>query len=121
MTITEISREEWVNFFCGFNQRHKGWLVNTEIAGDEVRGQIEARQLPFEGITPELGDGAGEIEIVVGERPGQHLSHTVKSPTHIYLHQTPEGADESLEIQSTSETLVLRFRSAILPEMVDAL
>lgn len=121
MTITEIPREEWVNFFYGFNQRHKAWLVNTEIVGDEVHGQIEARQLPFEGITPELRDGADEIEIVVGKKPDQHLSHTVKSPTRVYLHQTAEGADESLEIQSPSETVVLRFRSAVLPEMVDAL
>jgi len=121
MTITEIPRDEWVNFFYGFNQRHKGWLVNTEIVGDEVPGQIQARQLPFEGITPELGVGADEIELVVGERPDQHLSHTVKSPTHIYLQQTPEGADEWLEIRSTSGTVVMRFRSAILPEMVDGL
>jgi hypothetical protein len=121
MTTTEIPRNEWVNFFYGFNQRHKGWLVNTEIVGDEDHGHIQARQLPFEGITPELGAGADEIEVVVGERPDRHLSHTVKSPTHIYLHQTPEGADESLEIQSTSATVVLRFRSAILPEMVDGL
>lgn len=121
MTITEIPRDEWVNFSYGFSQRHKGWLVTTEIIGDQVRGQMEVRQLPFEGITPELGGGADEIEFIVGERPDQHLSHTVKSPTHIFLHQTPEGADESLEIQSPSGTFVLRFRSAILPEMVDGL
>lgn len=121
MTITEIPRDEWVNFSYGFNKRHNGWLVNTEIVGDEVRGQIQARQLPFEAITPELRERADEVEIVVGEGPDQHISHTVKSPTHIYLHQTPEGADESLEIQSTSGTFVLRFRSAILPEMVDGL
>jgi hypothetical protein len=121
MTITEIPRDEWVNFSYGFNQRHKGWLVTTEIIGDQVRGQMEVRQLPFEGITPELGIEAGEIEIIVGDRPDQHLSHTVKSPTRVWLHQTAEGADESLEIQSPSETFVVRFRSAILPEMVDAL
>jgi len=121
MTITEIPREEWVTFFYGFNQRHKGWLVNTEVVSDEVPGQIEAYEMPFEGITPELGDRADEIEIIVGETADQHLSHTVEFPTHIYLHQTPEGADESLEIQSPSERVVLRFRSAILPEMVDGL
>jgi len=121
VTITEIPRDEWVNFFCGFNQRHKGWLVNAEIVGDEVRAQIQARQLPFQGITPGLRDGTDEIEIIVGDRPDQHLSHTVKSPTRVCLRQTSEGADEALEIQSTSGTVVLRFRSAILPEMVDGL
>ena len=121
MTNTEILREDWVNFFGGFNHRHKGWLVNTEIDGDEALGQMEAHQLPLEGITPELGDGGDEIEIIVGDRPDQHVSHTVKSPTRICLHQTSDGADESLEIESPSGTFILRFRSAILPEMVDGL
>ncbi|HWO00820.1 MAG TPA: DUF5335 family protein [Blastocatellia bacterium] len=121
MTITEIPRNEWADFFCGFSQRHKGWLVNTEIVGDEVHGQFEGRQLPLEGITPELGGGADEMEIIVSDRPNHHLSHTVRSPTRVRLHQTAEGADEAVEIQSASETVVVRFRSAMLPEMLDLL
>ena len=119
MKTTEIPRPEWTTFFAGFNSRHKGWLVTTEFVGDGTRDHVEARDLPLEGITPDLRVGAGLMEIVVGNRVDAHLSHTVTSPTHVYLNQTAEGADESVEIQSIAGTAIVRFRSAILPEMVD--
>lgn len=116
MTTTEIPRDQWVTFFDGFNRRHKGWLVTTEMLGE-----VEARLLPLEGITPELRVGGDQMEIVVGNKVDAHLSHTVTSPTHVYLSQTAEGADELLEIRSGAGSVVVRFRSAILPEMVDGL
>lgn len=36
------------------------------------------------------------------------------------LEQTDEGADAALAIKSADGTALLRFRSAVLPEMVDA-
>jgi hypothetical protein len=121
MTTIEIPRVEWAKFFDGFNSRHKGWLVTTELIGDGTRCQVEARDLPLEGIIPDLRIGSGQMEIVVGNEVDAHLSHTVTSPTHVLLSQTAEGADESVEIQSIRGTVVVRFRSAILPEMVDGL
>lgn len=119
MKTIEIPRAEWAEFFDGFNRRHKGWLVTTELVGTSHR--VEARDLPLEGITPDSRVGADQMEIAVGNRVDAHLSHTVTSPTHVYLSQTAEGADESVEIQSITGAVVVRFRSAILPEMVNGL
>jgi len=121
MPIREIPREEWASFFDSFNRQHQGWLVSTEMLDHEIDHLIEARELPLEGITPKLGDGADQLEIAVGRTTKAHLSHTVNSPTRVYLQQTVQGADELLQIRSSSGTLVLRFRSAVLPEMVDGL
>ena len=49
-----------------------------------------------------------------------HLTHVITAPSHDRLEQTQEGASEALRIESTSgATTLLRFRSAMLPEMVD--
>ena len=121
MSTEEIPRKQWAAFFDGFSRRHQGWLVTVEILGPDIGDQVEARELPLEGITAELRDaGKDEIEIFVGARPGSHLSHKVISPEKVYLKRSEEGADEVLEIASKEVAALLRFRSAVLPEMVDA-
>jgi|SRR5882724_2797663 len=60
------------------------------------------------------------IALNFGKTPEDHVKHTVIEPTHMWLAQTPEGANAALEIDSADETkTVLRFRSALLPEFVD--
>ena len=121
MATEEIPREQWAAFFDGFSRRHQGWLVTVEVLGPDVGDQVEARELPLEGITAELRDpGQDEIEIFVGTRPDSHVSHRVIAPEKVYLKRSEEGADEALEIASKEMAALLRFRSAILPEMVDA-
>lgn len=121
MLTEEIPRKEWASFFNGFSRRHKGWLVTVEVLGPDIGDQVEARELPLEGITAELNDsGQVEIEIFVGRRPDSHVSHKITAPEHVYLKQTREGADEALEIASKAVATLIRFRSAVLPEMVDA-
>jgi hypothetical protein len=120
MATQEIPREQWIAFFDGFSRRHQGWLVTVEILGPDIGDQVEARELPLEGITPELRDSAeDEIEIFVGTRPGSHVSHKIIGPEHVYLKRSEEGADEALEIASKDVAALLRFRSALPPEMVD--
>ena len=121
MATQEIPRQQWATFFDGFSRRHQGWLVTVEILGPDIGDQVEARELPLEGITAELRDsGEDEIEIFVGTRPDSHLSHKISAPERVYLKRSDEGADEALEIASRDVAALVRFRSAILPEMVDA-
>jgi hypothetical protein len=78
--------------------------------------------MPLEGITAEINDrGDDEIEIITGSGTDAHLSHTITAPEHVWIKQTEEGADETLEIESGGGKTLVRFRSAVLPEMVDGL
>ncbi|HSE98892.1 MAG TPA: DUF5335 family protein [Blastocatellia bacterium] len=120
MLTEEIPRKEWASFFNGFSRRHKGWLVTVEVLGPDVGDQIEARELPLEGITAELRDsGQDQIEIFVGARPDSHVSHKITAPEHVYLKRSEQGADEALEIASKDIAALIRFRSAVPPETVD--
>jgi hypothetical protein len=122
MPTKEIPNAEWPGFFDSFSRRHRGWLVTMEAFGPEIGDQIEARELPLEGVTLESNDpGRREIDIFIGSTPDSRISHKIVDATHVRVKQTDGGADEVLEIESDGVTTLLRFRSAIQTELVDGL
>ena len=122
MQTKEIPKNEWTGFFDSFSRRHEGWLVNLEIFGPEIGAQVEQREMALEGIIDESDEVAGNtIIIMTGAKPEGHITHSIIQPTAVSLEQTDEGADAALAIKSNDgTTTLLRFRSAVLPEMVDA-
>ena len=121
MKTKRIPRSEWPKFFDSFNRQHEGWLVTLEIFGSDIGAQVEERELALEGIIPEWDDVKGdEIAIIIGTKPDDHITHNISRPTQVNLEQTDEGADVALAIKSEDGvTALIRFRSALLPEMVD--
>jgi hypothetical protein len=122
MRTQEIPKKEWTEFFDNFSRKHEGWVVNLEIFGNEIGAQVEERELALEGITGEWDEKEGNtIMIMTGGKPDDHITHSITRPTQVSLEQTDEGADAALAIKSgDGVTTLLRFRSAVLPEMVDA-
>jgi len=122
MKTLEIPKNEWTVFFDGFSQRYEGWLVNVEIFSPEIGAQVEQRELALEGITVEWDETeCNKIMIMTGVKPDDHITHSIARPTQVSLEQTDEGADVALAIRSgDGVTTLLRFRSAVLPELVDA-
>jgi Family of unknown function (DUF5335) len=123
MQTREITRTEWPSFFDSFSRKHQGWLATLEILGPDIGAQVEERELAFEGITDESDEADGNtIMIMTGGKADDHVTHTITRPTEVSLEQTDEGADAALAIKSEDGvTALLRFRSPMLPEMVDAM
>ena len=123
MKTKEIPRKEWREFFDSFSRQHEGWLATLEILGSEIGAQVEERELAFEGVVDEWNEAQGnEILIMFGAKPDDHITHNISRPAQVNLEQTDEGADAALAIKSEDGiTTLLRFRSPILTEMVDAL
>lgn len=121
MKTREISRSEWPEFFERFSRQHEGWLVTLEILGSQIGAQIEERELALEGIVAEWDEVKGdEIAIMIGAKPDDHITHNISRATQVSLEQTDEGADVALAIKSADGvTALMRFRSAMLPDMVD--
>lgn len=121
MRTKQIPKNEWPKFFDSFSRQHEGWLVTLEIFATEIGAQVEEHELTFEGIVDERDGGSGnQIIIMLGAAPDDHITHTVTGPTNVSLEQTEEGADVGLAITSEAGPVaLLRFRSAMLPEMVD--
>ena len=120
METREIPRGDWRSFFEVFSRQHEGWLATLEVVGPGI-AQPAAGQFPLKDValTSVVGESEG-ITINLGKAPEDHLKHTVIEPTHVWLVQTSEGADAALEIESADDTkTLLRFRSPVLPELVD--
>lgn len=118
----EIPSDEWMPFLDSFSQQHQGWLVTVEVIAPEIGAQEEASNLPLEGISSSESNEHKSISISVGNQTSNHQTHTVNAATRLWLKQTPQGADEALEIESTDGVkTLLRFRSAMPAEMVDGL
>jgi hypothetical protein len=110
----EIPPREWPDFFGSFSHRHENWLVHMEIFDRETVEQITSRMLRLKSITAE-----GPMIIVVGEDVANEVSQLIRAPSRVLLTRNKKGADEGIEIDAEKNLLVLRFRSAVLPEVVD--
>jgi len=120
MPTQEIPREDWNDFFDVFSRQHEGWLATLEVFATHVGAQEAAREMPLEGISVALRDDADAIAISLGKTPEDHVTHTITKPEHVWLDQTSQGANVALEIESENHNkTLLRFRSALPPEMVD--
>jgi Family of unknown function (DUF5335) len=122
MPTREIPKNEWVPFFNSFADRHQGWLVIVEEIGADLGDQIEAEELPLEGISADLKDNEDVITITVGGTPDELVHHAIEQATRVWLKQTDEGADEALQIEAADgrKTLVT-FRAPVLPETLDGI
>lgn len=122
MQTTQISKTEWPAFFDSFSRKHEGWLASLEILGPDIGAQVEERELAFEGITDESDEEQGNTIMIMAGKSNDHVTHTITHPSEVSLEQTDEGADAALAIKSEDGvTALLRFRSPVLPEAVDAM
>ena len=121
MKTIEIPKNEWPTFLDNFSRKHEGWSVTLEIFGTELGAQVQERELALAGIVDEWDEIHGNrIVIMFGEKPDDHITHSVGRPTQVSLEQTDGGADVALAIKSADGVMaLLRFLSPILPEMVD--
>jgi|SRR5262245_873755 len=112
MSTREVTRNEWPNFFNVFSKEHEGWLATLEIMGSEVGAQLETVELPFEGISFNSEAEPESVVINFGSTPEDHISHWVERPQHVWLRETAEGSNDSLEIEEEgNQKTLLHFRS----------
>jgi uncharacterized protein DUF5335 len=112
-TTTEIPHGRWNQFFARFNRDHETQMVAVEIMGSEIGAQIEGRSLLLGGIS--AGDtNADSLVLMFDSVDGEHVTHMVEQPTHIWVQHAPDNTEEALEIESADGTKTLvRFSSPI--------
>jgi hypothetical protein len=116
----EIPRKDWPAFFTRFSRQHEGWLVTLEVIGADLGDQVEAENRALAGIAAELReDKTSSISIFLGAKQID-ITHRIQEPKRLWLKTTATGADEALEIETAGGPVsILRFRSPMLPNMVD--
>jgi Family of unknown function (DUF5335) len=119
MLTREIPREEWIKFFDNFSKQHEGWIITLEVLGADIGDQEEASGLPLVGISADLKDRENRIEILVGGRPGAHLTRIIGSPKRVWLKQPEEVGHETVEVESEDGTKTLLTFRHVPPEAVE--
>lgn len=100
-------------FFASFSRLHRGAIAQLNVAARDV---LSAE--PFRGISC---DDGSDVVVHIGDGAQQfHLGHRVSHVDEVTLEQTDEGADAAVRMTSHDGTrTVVRFRSPILPELLD--
>ncbi len=115
----EVEPKEWISFLDSFSRQHEGWLASIEVAmpGGKL---TEVVNRPLRGVSIDHADGKQRAYVEVGDTPDQCLTHVIESPRRIIFKRTWAGAHEGLELESANgSTTIIRFRCAMLPEMID--
>lgn len=109
-----IDRSVWINYFDEFSRRNYSRSTRLEVFGKNG-AQVEECGLSFAGISLERGNGAPNIEIMLGDydpvAPG-HLTRVIVNVQDIRPKRGLDGSDEALAIvDAQGETSLLRFEA----------
>lgn len=106
LNTREIPRDAWNQFFTRFSQDHETQFVAVEVMGHDIGAQVEGQTLLLSGIS-EADDAGESLALMFDSVNGDHLTHMVNKPTHVWLQQAPDNTDETLEIESADGTRTL--------------
>ncbi len=120
MPTNEIPRQQWVTFCNEFSLRHFGESVMVEVFGEILGDQIEAKGLPFEGISADIKVSSpnqpDHISITLGDSKSAHITHTITAPKALRLAAGQENTRDVLEIENDrGVTTLVRFSGSIAP------
>lgn len=121
MVTRQIPRDEWAEFLDELGNEDKDTLVTVEALGTNVGDQIVAGNMRLLGMTlVEKGSSAGEIEIMVGDSPDNHISHVITAPTRLAALETEEGEIQTLQIEADGEpTTLVHFQGQAQDDLLD--
>lgn len=112
MTNRLVPRSEWFHFFDAFSRRHQGSSTTVRVLSPRLGSQIEARNLPLEGIVAR-SDASGPISVHLGSAPPRsNIEHQIEEPKQVWVELSEAGAEEALQVESDDGTqTVIEFRT----------
>jgi len=119
MSAVAIPPEEWNDFLEAFGKRHQGWLVRIEIHDVQTEEDVGSEYMPLRGVELDTEDPNNPRINVTLDSDHKLIKHILFRPCRLTLQLAANGADESLSIQSLNTSTTIRFREAVLPDVVD--
>ncbi len=97
MQTVKVPRDAWPQALGQFSAIHEGWLVSVDILAPTLGAQPEVHDLPLVGVVAEPDDGGGIISISAAKAGFDQITHTIRSPTSVWIERTEEGADAAIQ------------------------
>ncbi len=105
-----VPRSEWFRFFQELSRRRQGWLVTVRVLHPKLGAQVEARDLPLEGIV--ASDADGPISVLIGGSSTSNIEHEIAMPRQVWIEASEAGAEEALGVESEDGTkTIVEFRA----------
>jgi hypothetical protein len=114
----EIESKHWKTLFERLNDFERGQLVTVQLVEHDGSQRELGRSLTLESIsfepTTSCVDG-------VRIRASDGFTHTALEPLHILLVKNPTGGFNPVEIDAEEGSVILQFKPALKPAIVDGL
>jgi hypothetical protein len=121
MSAVAVPPEEWKDFLEAFSARHRGWLVRIEIHDVQTEEDVGSQYKPLHSVELDTEDPNNlRINLTV-DSDHKLIKHILFRPYRLTLQLASGGAEESLNIQSLNTSTTIRFRAAVLPDVVDGI
>ena len=121
MSVVIIPSEEWKDFLEAFSRRHQGWLVRIEIHDVQTGEDVGSQYMPLHSVELDTEDPNNLRINVTVNSDHKLVKHILFRPCRLTLQRAVDGADESLNIQSLNTSTTIRFRAAVLPDVVNGI
>jgi len=119
MSDVKVPQSEWREFLEAFTQRHRGWLVRMEIHDRETGEDVGSRYMHLSSVELDTEDSVNPRINITVNNEHKLFKHVLFRPSRLTLQLSPNGADESLNIESLHTSTTIRFRAAVLPDVVN--
>jgi hypothetical protein len=117
-----VQPPRWPQALAEFSALHEGWLVSVDVIDPAIGAQPEVREIPLIGVAVEPHRAGGLITIAAASRDGEQITHTIHSPTRVWIERTDQGADVAMQIESAEgRKTILRLKTPAAPESVDGI
>jgi len=122
MQTVEILPARWSQALAEFSAVHEGWLISVDILTQAMGAQPEVHDLPLTGVVAERLKTGDTITISATRSDAGQITHTIHSPTRVWIERTYDGADVAMQIESAEgTTTILRLKTPARPETVDGM
>jgi Family of unknown function (DUF5335) len=105
MSTREIPKDQWQGALDRFSRDHEGCVARISITPRDRPLQIEARDLPLQGVSRDSHRN-DTIAIALGDRRDDHLTHEVSAPVRLVVEESGRGDQASLCIGTAEGTTV---------------
>jgi hypothetical protein len=103
MKTEEIVPAAWFDRLSRLSKERDGALSTLRILSKGFGAQVEARNLPLEGIVSPRS-GAGPIVITLGRGVDTHIEHNVSDGVRVWAQFDDDGREVAIEIESRDGT-----------------
>jgi hypothetical protein len=113
MALRKLDKAEWKDLFDRLSKILMGKRAELEVASLALGDQVEARWLPFLGVTYDPKDDL--IEIVLESEKRENIDHLIRHPREVYVDRGSAGfrslaivdGDGTMQIVTLRDPLML--------------